>query len=369
MAKILIIEDADSIRELITEILMNEGFQAIAASNGQQGLQLANTEFPDLIICDIMMPGLDGYGVLEQLRQNPKTVIIPFIFLTAKSGKKDLREGMQLGADDYLTKPFTEDELLNSVRSRLEHSQLLESSYNRQLQQFCSNITLALPHELRTPLTGIMGSVGFLLAQLESLSKPEIKEMLEYINVSSQRLYELIQRYLLYIRLETIASNENTIANSRQQSTSLITEIIEAVAYEKAETLQRLQDLSLSLIDCSEALKIQIDCQDYQQLITELIDNAFKFSDRQTPVIVSIAIDSQNLQLSIKNQGRGMTPEQIMNIGAFNQFQRQQYEQQGMGLGLAIAQKIVTIYQGQLLIESEPNQEILVTVILPLSKI
>lgn len=369
MAKILVIEDADSIRELITEILINEGFQAIAASSGQQGLQLANTEFPDLIICDIMMPGLDGYDVLEQLRQNPKTVIIPLIFLTAKSSKEDLRHGMQLGADDYLTKPFTEDELLTAVKARLKHSHLLESSYHQQVEDFCNNISLALPHELRTPLTGIIGSVGFLLAQLESLSKPEIKEMLEYIKISSQRLYELIQRYLLYINLTNIASNEDTIANYRQQSTSLITEIVESVAEETAQKFQRSQDLLLSLIDCPETLKIQIDCQDYQQIVTELIDNAFKFSAPYTQVSITIIINSQNLTLLIKNIGRGMTPEQIMNIGAFSQFQRQQYEQQGMGLGLAIAQKIVTIYQGQLLIDSQPHQETLVTVILPLAKI
>lgn len=120
MPKILIIEDEESVRENILDLLEAENFETIAAANGRIGVHLAISEVPDLILCDMMMPQLDGYGVLTALRQDPSTVTIPFIFLTAKSAKSDFRQGMNMGADDYITKPFTRAELLSAIMNRLE---------------------------------------------------------------------------------------------------------------------------------------------------------------------------------------------------------------------------------------------------------
>lgn len=120
MPKILVIEDEDSVRENLVDLLEAEDFEPIAAANGKIGIHLATSEIPDLILCDMMMPEVDGYGVLTALRQDPLTATIPFIFLTAKSAKADFRQGMDMGADDYLTKPFTRAELLSAIMNRLE---------------------------------------------------------------------------------------------------------------------------------------------------------------------------------------------------------------------------------------------------------
>jgi EAL domain-containing protein (putative c-di-GMP-specific phosphodiesterase class I)/FixJ family two-component response regulator len=120
MTKILVIEDEDAVRENLLELLEAEDFEIISATNGKNGLDLAHSELPDLIVCDMMMPEIDGYGVLTELRQDLITATIPFIFLTARASKLDFRQGMDLGADDYLTKPFTRAELLTSIFSRLE---------------------------------------------------------------------------------------------------------------------------------------------------------------------------------------------------------------------------------------------------------
>ncbi|MFN6479176.1 EAL domain-containing response regulator [Nostoc sp. DedQUE07] len=120
MPKILIIEDEEAVRENILDLLEAEDFETIAAANGRIGINLAISEVPDLILCDMMMPEIDGYGVLTALRQEPSTAIIPFIFLTAKSAKSDFRQGMDMGADDYITKPFTRAELLSAIMNRLE---------------------------------------------------------------------------------------------------------------------------------------------------------------------------------------------------------------------------------------------------------
>lgn len=126
MIKILVIEDEQSVRENILDLLEAEDFETVAAANGRVGINLALEKLPDLILCDMMMPEVDGYGVLTALRQEILTAAIPFIFLTAKSAKADFRQGMDMGADDYLTKPFTRAELLSAIMNRLERQATLK---------------------------------------------------------------------------------------------------------------------------------------------------------------------------------------------------------------------------------------------------
>ena len=123
MKRILVIEDEPEMRRNLATILRLEQFHPIPAENGRVGVALASTESPDLILCDVMMPELDGYGVLQALRENARTVAIPFIFLTAKGEKPDIRAGMNMGADDYLTKPVPKVELLEAIRTRLQRAE------------------------------------------------------------------------------------------------------------------------------------------------------------------------------------------------------------------------------------------------------
>ena len=135
---ILIIEDNDDIRESTAEILTLSNFNVLEASNGKQGIEQAAAHLPDLILCDIMMPELDGYGVLHILGKNKETAAIPFIFLTAKAERMDMRKGMEMGADDYLTKPFDEIELLNAIESRLKKKEHQKQLYSTSLDKISS---------------------------------------------------------------------------------------------------------------------------------------------------------------------------------------------------------------------------------------
>lgn len=135
MTKILVIEDEAESRDIFIDSLEAEGFEAIAAQNGLVGIQQAQAHLPDLVLCDIMMPELDGYGVLTTLRQNPQTAMIPFIFLSAKTSKTEIRQGMNLGADDYLTKPSTVEELLEAIATRLEKQAAIRQCYVAQSPQ------------------------------------------------------------------------------------------------------------------------------------------------------------------------------------------------------------------------------------------
>ncbi|MCP9764792.1 response regulator [Lacihabitans soyangensis] len=133
MKRILLIEDNNEIRENTAEILELDGYEVLTAENGKIGVELAASSKPDLIICDIMMPVLDGYSVLHLLSKNPDTENIPFIFLTAKADRQDFRKGMEMGADDYITKPFDDVDLLNAIESRFKKMELLEKKYSRNI--------------------------------------------------------------------------------------------------------------------------------------------------------------------------------------------------------------------------------------------
>jgi CRP-like cAMP-binding protein/CheY-like chemotaxis protein len=149
---ILVIEDNKDIRENTAEILDLAGYKTFMAENGKKGVELALKERPSLIICDIMMPELDGYGVLHLIRKNAETEYTPFIFLTAKTERSDFRKGMEMGADDYITKPFEDIELLNAVEIRLKKSAILSQTYDssfRGLNQFLNDVKdTGLIHQL-----------------------------------------------------------------------------------------------------------------------------------------------------------------------------------------------------------------------------
>jgi signal transduction histidine kinase len=362
MKKILVIEDEPSVRENLLELLDAEDFEVCGAGDGQSGVELAKAEIPNLIICDVMMPELDGYGVLKALRQNPVLATIPFIFLTAKADKMDLRRGMELGADDYVTKPFTRVELLGAIAARFEKQAAFEEQSQKKLDELRSSITLSLPHELRTPLNGILGFSQILIDEFDSLERQEIREMAETIHKSAARLYRLIQNFMLYAELELITTSPDRIKALRSSRISSAASLIERVIIPQAKRVGREADLQLDLQDSS----VQIAKARLEKLVEELIDNAFKYSTPGTPVRVVSAPVEKTFTLSVTDYGRGMTADQIAEVGAYRQFDRKLYEQQGSGLGLIITKRLAQLLGGDFTIESTPNKQTTVRVVLPI---
>lgn len=152
MTTILIIEDEMTIRELISELLLLEDFEVVEAANGKEGIAIAQSVLPDLIICDVMMPEIDGHGVLEALQKNPQTATIPFVFLTAKGTRQDVRYAMNLGADDYLVKPFSNEELLEVIQIRLRKKEIANQKYIRKLEETKEKFDHLFYHDTLTNL-------------------------------------------------------------------------------------------------------------------------------------------------------------------------------------------------------------------------
>ncbi|MEB3830174.1 ATP-binding response regulator [Phormidium sp. CCY1219] len=219
MTKILVIEDEKSVRYNLVEMLIAEEFAAIGAPNGRVGVDLAKKEQPNLIICDIMMPQMDGYSVLIELREDPNTAKIPFIFLTAKADRSDLRLGMELGADDYLTKPFTRDELVAAIAIRLEkHAAMLQEyqteqrrtqALQKQMQELRQildtkeDLLQKLSQELRDPLSNINMAIHMLK------NSPEGEARERYLQVLQQECAREIALLNQVSNLQNFLSPEN----------------------------------------------------------------------------------------------------------------------------------------------------------------
>ena len=193
MKKILVIEDEPEMRRNLTTILRLEKFQPLDAENGRIGVEMAKREKPDLILCDVMMPEMDGYGVIAALRADAETVAIPFIFLTAKGEKPDIRAGMNLGADDYLTKPVAKPDLLAAIRSRLERA------VQQAVPEFKPNFDSARPLEEVLGLTPRVAEtllwlaqgktnseIAMILGNSESTVKKHVLEIFERLGVETR---------------------------------------------------------------------------------------------------------------------------------------------------------------------------------------
>jgi diguanylate cyclase (GGDEF)-like protein len=196
MTKILVIEDEEFVRENLIDLLDAEEFQTFSADNGRDGVEIAAQEIPDLILCDVMMPELDGFGTLQLLRQKAATATIPFIFLTAKAAKIDFRQGMELGADDYLTKPFTRAELLGAISAQLKKKARVQAQYESELQQAEAKLDYLMNHD---PVTGLTNRLS-LRDRFEEIRETapldaENKQLIPVLYLSLDR-FERLQKSL-----------------------------------------------------------------------------------------------------------------------------------------------------------------------------
>jgi signal transduction histidine kinase len=353
MDKILVIDDDEVLREMVKVALRERGHEVIEANDGATGIALARSELPDLILCDVIMDRVDGYLTLSTLRNDPATASIPFILITGMADTPGMRHGMELGADDYLPKPFTFEGLYAAVDARLKKAK----AAREELSSLRDNISLMLPHEMRTPMNGIMGYAELLQASADTLQPEEISEMGQTIYESAKRLERLVENYLAYVALEMAASDPAQAALLRGRAAAEGRRVVMEQAQQAASAAGREGDLQLSLPD----LVVPLSETNLAKLVSELVQNAFKFSSAGTPVSLSLLETTGGMALVINDRGRGMTVEQIARIGAYVQFERKSHEQQGAGLGLIIAKRITMLYGGRLDVVSNAVQGTTVT--------
>ena len=332
--KILAIEDERVNRRIIEETLRSGGYQALIAENGEIGLNLAQIETPDLILCDIMMPQLNGYQVLQALRDSEETNAIPIIFLTGKDSWDDLRRGMDLGVDDYLTKPFNPKELLGAVASRLER----QAIYTRKLQQKHQQIeeleklTSIASHEFRTPLAVISSSVGILKSFSQELSEEKKQEHLQIIQTYVKHTTQLLDDILnvnrsegdkICINLEPIALFE--FCQNLIQEMQMSSDRHEILFTYKTENAMPIGEINALL-----------DKKILRQILINLLSNAIKYSPDGGEVRLKLIASDRQIEFQVRDSGIGIPKcDRAVLFESFNRASNVGTIQ-GTGLGLSI---------------------------------
>jgi len=362
--RILVIEDEAPLRAQVVEMLELEGFNVIEAENGGMAIGMLQNISPDIIICDIAMPDFDGYEVLKHVRQHDHLAQTPFIFVTARADRQSQRHGMDIGADDYLTKPFTRNELLASIQTRLErHKSRLKQS-ETDLDKAKKQLTHMVAHELRTPLTSVTMIHDLISNKLDDLSRSDLKGLLEFMESGNQRMRHLVDQMVLFTELNTGAMDETTIAEHGKtlDIQMVITESIEKgrkFAYRNQKMpIKRRQKKAFAAIHClMNTLSFAIG---------ELVTNALIYSPDNTSIIIEDQVLDNWVFVSIVDTGPGLTTNRLKQASMpFEQIDREKQEQQGMGMGIPLATRVIELHGGSVRIDTTASGGTRATVKLP----
>jgi signal transduction histidine kinase len=346
---VLLVDDDETILESAAEFLELSGYRVLTASDATQALtHLQNTQ-PDLIISDVMMPGIDGHEFHRTIRSRSELATVPFIFLSARADEENIQRGTLDGADAYVTKPFDPDELKKLIDIRIQRAHQIRESLEHELEETRHQILNIFSHELRTPLSIIHGYVNILADQRNEVDPETLDDVLSAMRESSNRLVELTEDLLFMATIETGASrfiidNASMALDMGELVRSVAERHIEHANSKRVEiTIKHLEEVT-----------IYGHGPYIEDIFSRLIDNGIKFNKTGGQVIISIQRINGLAEIVIKDTGIGIPKdEQRMIFDRFSQVARETLEQQGIGLGLAIAQRLANLHYGTILIESE----------------
>lgn len=364
MPKILVIEDEMTIRENIMETLELNDYEVIGADDGTIGVKLAQEYTPDLILCDIMMGEMGGYEVLDHVRGDKAISLTPFIFLTAKADRASMRHGMEMGADDYLTKPFTTEELLTAVSSRLDRHKAINERTDENIEKTKKQLAHVIAHELRTPLTSMNMAVQLLSYQVDSIPPEELHDLIQTLSTGTNRMSRLVEQMVMFVQLQSNLLDETTVEKYGQPVEIWV--LLMTCSNFARTLLSRPHGVQVIVEESADNAVVKGDQNALRHGFGELIANAIAYSPEGTQVRVVHWVADDWVWVQITDQGMGMSQADIDNaLGEFNQIDRERREQQGIGLGLPLAKKLFEIHGGTLTIDSVPEQGTRVTVGLP----
>lgn len=358
-SRILVVEDQADLRDNLADFLRLENFFVDAASSGREALDLMEETCPDLVLSDISMPEGDGLWLVKELKKNPVFCHIPVIFLTAWADRSNVRRGMEMGAADYITKPFQIEEVLGAVHAQLAKLSRAEIKLEKTRREVRKQVVGNLPHELLTPLNSILGPADLLRSMPGELTVTEIADCGKTIYSGAKNLERRVRNLLLCLELE---NGSDAHANFHGESASPE----EAVK----STIAALSDFhpgaAERIVVSGTGSAIAIPQSQIEKVLYEILDNALKFSPPEETVRVEIENAEKRMHFRITDQGVGISSIEIADITQFVQFRRKLQEQQGLGLGLAIARRLLEIHDGRLEIESAEGGPTIVKITLPL---
>jgi two-component system sensor histidine kinase/response regulator len=349
---IMVVEDNLAMLDGLRDLLEIAEYRVSTASGGEEALELLNTVKPDLIISDIMMPGMDGYLFHSLVRERPDLLTVPFIFLTARGEKADIRRGKELGVDEYITKPFDEEDLLIAIRSKLARWRGLRQVQEDQLADLKQKLLVTMSHEFRTPLSYIINYSEMLDQEKGQINSDDFSQFLRGIQTGASRLHTLVEDFIKLVEIDT-GEAERTYLRRRQPiaDTSAWLRVVGRTHILSAES----RGLEI-VLDVPDGLPELVADEGYlADAIGRLMQNAIKFSQPNSKwVRLSARATGETLRISIQDQGTGIKESELASLfNVFHQIDRAKQEQQGTGSGLAICQGIVAMHDGVVHVESE----------------
>lgn len=353
--RILVVDDSADNSFLIQAILEEEAYKVDIADSGSAALAKIEADPPDLVLLDVMMPGMDGYEVTRRIRDNPQLPFMPILLITAYD-QPSVAKGLDTGADDFIRKPVEFDELLARVRSllRLKHSVDERDQIARQREDFVSR----LAHDLRTPLVAADRMMSlFQQGALGELS-PEMLDAIATMARSNQNLLQMVNTLLEVYRYE---AGRKSLTFSPVDMRELVQEVTQELA-----PLATEKNLLLDLqIQESGNEKILGDRLELHRVITNLIGNALKFTDKGS-VCVRLGSEGNWVVVDVEDTGSGMSAEEQITI--FERFRQGNHRRSGSGLGLYLSRRIVEAHAGSIDVKSELGKGSTFTLRLPLKQ-
>lgn len=352
--KVLVVEDEQDLRENIIELLTHKNYIVKGAPNGHEALKILDDWIPDLIISDIMMPVMDGYAFHAIVKDMMVLNQIPFIFLTAKNGSKEMDKCTLMGVDHFLSKPFKIDDLAQLIKVKIERFHKIKNGNSSST--FSNNQYFS--HEINTPLNGILGPINLLINHRENLKDKEIDLFYDAIKTSGNRLNRTLNNSILYEHLITDKLDFATYSN-----TEILTEFLKVKnKIGKTDTTES-DRIKHQIVKAN----IKIDEEYLNFILFELLDNALKFSKTNKKIIVSgTKHNAEFYELTIQDYGIGLSEAQLKDIKPYQQFDRDKREQQGLGLGLYMSKVFMKKTGGMFTIVSQADVGTTIKLFFPL---
>jgi len=355
---ILVVEDNLLMQHTIKGLLLSKDFKVFSSSNGEEALQLIKETSVDLIICDVMMPKMDGYTLYRHLREASEYSHIPFIFLTALDDCSEIDKGKQLGADDYVTKPFEPKTLLAIVHGKVARARHLKLAAQEQYDEFRRRVIQTLSHEFRTPLVAISTGTELLLEQLSGIEPDKAFNLLGAIKRGGERLERLVNDFMVIQQIEGGVAARLVETRGRAASTQELNELIQSYLNQLSDTDRGRVACNFPDLSGSKKMEYVVVYPPHiLDILVRLLSNAFKFGDDKK-ITLEGRIQNDAVLYSVRDRGAGFDLTRLPEaLKLFGQLDRHQYEQQGGGVGLTVAHRYALLNGGTLRFERVDDEE------------
>lgn len=331
---VLLVDDNVELLGVLADVLRMSGLDVLMAPSGRAALELMQTRRPDVIVCDVMMPDMNGHQLHDAVCENPDWCMIPFVFLTALSGAREVRLGKERGCDDYLAKPFNPDDLVSVLRGKLNQARKRSCSTEMRFDTYRRRIINTLSHEFRTPLVAINTGTELLLDQHDQLEEDRVKYLLESIQRGGQRLQRLVEDFMVVQQIESGVAAANA---ERYRAKHDLAEVVrQAVDQFQEWGAQTACDIEL-IVDEDADTQVEVYDMQVMDIISRLLSNAVKFGGEHKSAEVQVYARGGFVCVAIRDYGPGMSEQQFFSAReTFAQIDRDRMEQQGCGLGLTV---------------------------------